>query len=132
MSDLKLLPEIEEPRIDFTDWAERIGVGLIFIMVAWDKFLNDPSGFWVKMFHQIGWGDWFRYTAGVVELAGGVFVLIPRLAFVGGLLLTATMAAALLIHIFVLGDNAAGISLLFVLAIAAFTWHQYERRYRKT
>ena len=78
MSELKLLPEIEEPRIDLTDWAIRIGVGVLFILVGLDKFPNESSSFWVKMFLQIGFGDWFRYTAGIVEIVGGLFALIPR------------------------------------------------------
>jgi DoxX-like family len=62
----------------------RIGIGVLFILVEADKFPNQLSSFWVKMFRQIGFGDWFRYAAGVVEIAGGVSVLIPRLAVPGG------------------------------------------------
>ncbi len=132
MSELKLLPEIEEPRIDLTDWAIRIGVGALFILVGLDKFPNESSSFWVKMFRQIGLGDWFRYTAGIVEIVGGLLVLIPRFAFISGLLLTATMGVALLVHVFILGDNDLPISLLFVVALAAFTRQQYGRRKRKS
>jgi len=127
MSDLKLLPEIEPPRIDFTDWAVRLGICLTFLLVGLDKFPDTPSSFWVRMFRQIGFGDWFRYAAGIVEVGGGLLLLVPRLAVFGGLLLTATMFVALLVHIFILGDNDAAISMLFVLGLGFFTWNQYSR-----
>jgi uncharacterized membrane protein YphA (DoxX/SURF4 family) len=34
----------------------------------------------VAMFDQIGAGDWLRYFVGVVEVAGGIGLLVPGLA----------------------------------------------------
>ncbi len=34
----------------------------------------------VETFTQIGWGQWFRYVTGIVEVAGAIGLLIPRLA----------------------------------------------------
>jgi hypothetical protein len=31
----------------------------------------------VKIFHQIVFGQWFRHFTGVVEILGGVLVMIP-------------------------------------------------------
>jgi putative oxidoreductase len=34
----------------------------------------------VELFTQIGAGDWFRYLVGALELAGGIGLMVPRLA----------------------------------------------------
>lgn len=31
---------------------------------------------------EIGWGTWFRYFAGFVEITGALLILVPRLAMV--------------------------------------------------
>jgi hypothetical protein len=45
-------------------------------------------------FGELGWGVWFRYFAGVVEVVSAALVMVPRLALVGFGLLAVTMAAA--------------------------------------
>ena len=114
-----------EPRNVFGDWALRGGVGLVAIMVGWDKFPTDTM--WVQMFQQIGLGQWFRYFTGIVEILGGVLVLIPRAAPAGLALLAVTMAAASLIHIFVLGHPGnAPITGVFALALGVFAWSRWK------
>lgn len=110
-----------EPRNVLGDWALRGGIGLAAIAVGWAKFPN--SGEWVGIFQQIGLGQWFRYFTGVVEILGGLLVWIPRLAATGLALLAATMGAAALIHIFVLGHPGnCVIPLVLCIALAAFWW----------
>ena len=46
------------------------------------------------MFHQMGADDWFRYLVGTLELAGGIDLLIPRLAGLAALGLTGVMVGA--------------------------------------
>ena len=89
------------------DWFLRAGVAIAFAFVGWDKFPNGTM--WVGLFQQIGLGQWFRYFTGVVEIVGGLLVLIPATAKVGFGVLAATMAAAALIHLFVLGHPGNGI-----------------------
>ncbi|MEU4345460.1 DoxX family protein [Nocardia sp. NPDC023852] len=31
----------------------------------------------MRIFNDIGFGDWFRYFTGVVEIAGGIGLLVP-------------------------------------------------------
>ena len=99
------------------DWVLRVAVAVVFVAAGWGKFSNDPQSDWVKIFQQIGFGDWFRYVAGVVEIGGGVAFLVPRLTVVGMALLAPTMVGAMLTHIFVLKD-AIGLLPTTVLLVA--------------
>jgi putative oxidoreductase len=115
-----------EPRNMLGDWALRGGVGLVAILVGWDKFPSNTM--WVGMFQQIGLGQWFRYFTGVVEILGGVLVLVPGAAAVGLALLAATMVAASLIHAFVLGHPGnVPITGILAIALGAFAWSRWNR-----
>lgn len=118
MSDLDLLSK-SEPRNVIGDWAIRAGLAAAFIIFGLEKF--SAGSHWVKFFHEIGAGDWFRYFTGVVEVLGGLLVLIPRTAMVGLALLGLTMLAATLILAFVLGRPSDSIFPgVFLLAIVIF------------
>jgi uncharacterized membrane protein YphA (DoxX/SURF4 family) len=95
-----------DSRSVLTDWLLRGAIGAAFAVFGYEKF-TDPQ--FVKIFHQIGIGQWFRYFTGVVEIAGGVLVLIPWTVTAGLALLACTMAAATLLWATVLGQPANGI-----------------------
>ncbi|MFG1815079.1 DoxX family protein [Kribbella sp. NPDC049174] len=57
----------------------------------------------VALFDDIGAGHWLRLLAGVLEIAGGVGLLVPRLAGLAATGLIALMAGAVVTNIFVLG-----------------------------
>ena len=59
----------------------------------------------VAVFETIGWGQWFRYVAGVVEIGAVILLWVPGLQWVGAGLLVCTMACAVLFHILVLGPS---------------------------
>jgi putative oxidoreductase len=76
-----------------TVWALQILVGVFFVVAsAAPKLLGDPYA--VGMFAEIGAGDWFRYLVGGLELAGGVGLLVPRLAGAAALGLVGLMIGA--------------------------------------
>jgi len=116
---------LPEQRNVIGDWALRGGVGLAFVAIGWEKF---PAGTdWVGLFQAIGLGQWFRYFTGVVEIVGGLLVLVPRMAAGGLALLALTMLAASLIHIFVLGHPAnAVITTAIALALGGFGWSRRD------
>jgi hypothetical protein len=41
-----------------------------FVFIGSTKFDNDPNGMWVKLFEQIGFGQWFRYFTGAMQVGG--------------------------------------------------------------
>jgi hypothetical protein len=66
-----------------------------------DKF--SERRLWIRVFAEIGVGQWFRYFTGIIECAGAVLLLISRTSVAGAALLACTMVGALLTHIFVIG-----------------------------
>jgi putative oxidoreductase len=74
-----------------TTWLPRIAVAIVFLSVGTAKF-RDPM--WVRLFGQIGLGQWFRQLTGVMQIAAGALVLIPRLSLAGIALAACTMLGA--------------------------------------
>jgi hypothetical protein len=67
----------------------RVILGLAFLAIAAVKLTGSLQT--VQMFENIGWGQWFRYFTGALDLIGAVLVLLPRSAFYGALLLMCTV-----------------------------------------
>jgi uncharacterized membrane protein YphA (DoxX/SURF4 family) len=63
--ELRLSAEPDRPRLDVLDWSLRIALALAFVYFGADKF-NNPR-MWIRLFDQIGFGQWFRYATGLVE-----------------------------------------------------------------
>jgi putative oxidoreductase len=60
-------------------WVLQVLLG-VFMAVAsgLPKLFGEATA--VAMFDQIGAGDWLRYLVGVLEVAGGIGLLVPGLA----------------------------------------------------
>ena len=67
-----------------------------------------PSSSWVSLFGAIGLGQWFRYFTGILQLAGGVLLLVPYTARLGAALIASTMVGAMIFHVFVLDTGIGG------------------------
>src|SRR5690348_3955158 len=104
MPEFSLLPERAPGGVDLGDWALRLAVAGLFVMFGAEKFPSHAGSEWVRIFQQIGLGQWFRIFTGAVEVAAGLLVLIPRTALAGLTLLAITMAGAVLAHLFAIHD----------------------------
>ena len=100
-------------------WAIQVGVAGMFFMVGEKKLAGDPQ--LVQLFQAIGFGQWFRYLTGSLEIIGAILLLVPALAGVGGLLLTGVMAGAVATHLFIVGGNPMMAGVL-LLASAFIAW----------
>lgn len=108
----------ESLRSVLVDWALRAAIAAAFVVFGVDKFRGAE---WPGIFQQIGIGQWFRYCTGVVEIVGGVLVLIPWTVTAGLALLACTMASAALILALVIGHPASMlIPLAFCLCLTLF------------
>jgi len=94
-------------------WLLQIVVALAFLAAGSAKLAGAP--FMVQLFDQVGIGQWFRVVTGVVEVAGAITLLHPRLASLGGLWLGFTMFFAVLTHLFVLHTSPVPAVVLGVL-----------------
>lgn len=102
-------------------WGVRIFLALAFAAAGIAKLAGVPQ--MIQVFDAVGVGQWFRYLTGAIEVVGAVLLLIPVTGFYAGLLLTATMAGALVTHLFVIGGNPA--PALVLLTMSAFAaWRQ--------
>ena len=99
----------------------RILLAVLFLYEGIDKF--SERRLWLRIFDEIGFGQWFRYFTGVVEISGALTLLIPKATLVAVGLLVSTMIGALLVHVLVIGVGPqtvfVGILLLMLCTIGA-------------
>jgi hypothetical protein len=84
---------------------------------------------WVRLFERIGFGQWFRYFTALVEIVGGMLMIVPSATMVSGLFLASTMVGALLVHISVIGVGVQTVVVGTLLSgISAVMWHHRGNR----
>ena len=107
------------------DWAGRAVLFVTFLFFGAGKFTSNANAPWVSLFNQVGFGQWFRYFTGVIEIMGAFLVLIPQTVTVGLALLACTLTGAILVVVIGLhrpGD--AFFALAFLCALIAFWMHR--------
>jgi uncharacterized membrane protein YphA (DoxX/SURF4 family) len=103
---------------------------VFFIAMGADKFRSGPSGEWVRLFGQIGLGQWFRYFTGVVEIAGALLYVFPLTTMIGAALLGCTTLGAIAVHVFIRHSVAAIMPAAALVAVAAIALREPERPLR--
>jgi putative oxidoreductase len=84
-------------------WGVRILLALAFGAASVSKLAGAAQ--MVQVFDAIGFGQWFRYLTGTVEIVGTVLLLVPATGFYGAALLTATMVGGVATHLLLIGGN---------------------------
>ena len=97
-------------------WALQILVAVAFLGAGGSKLAGTEA--MVSMFEAIGFGQWLRYTTGVVEVVAAVLLLIPGSAALAGLLVVCTMTGAVATHLFLIGGSAVPAIVLGLLGCA--------------
>ncbi|MDP9601752.1 UNVERIFIED_ORG: putative membrane protein YphA (DoxX/SURF4 family) [Variovorax paradoxus] len=95
-------------------WGVRILLALAFGAAGAAKLAGAQQ--MVQVFDAIGFGQWFRYLTGLVEVGGALLLLVPATGFLGGLLLAATMVCAVATHLVLIGGNPAPAVMLALLS----------------
>ena len=98
----------------------RVGLALLFVGIGYTKFNSDPRSEWVAIFDRIGFGQWFRFLAGAMQVAGGLLFLFRRTMTVGAALLASTMLGAVVVD-FLMVPPFMFIPLMLLFAIVT-TW----------
>ena len=93
---------------DAIEWALRLGVALVFVGIGCEKVFPSRDSYWVKVFTEIGFGLWFMYLTGTIQIIGGLLMIVPRTAVFGAALLACTMIGAILTHLFLLNTGVGG------------------------
>jgi len=105
----------------FVQSLPAIGVGTLFIVIGYTKFNSDPASEWVRIFEQIGLGQWFRVLTGVMQITGGVLMMPRKTRTIGAVMLGATMLGAAAVDVFILGSPLV-IAPLLLLFLIATVW----------
>lgn len=100
-------------------WSLKGLLAAVFLSAGGAKIYGVPM--MVENFQQIGLGQWFRYLTGILEIVGAIMVLMPRVAAIGGVLLSCIMVGAIATHLLLMGGSAfPAIVLLVLSAIIVF------------
>ena len=75
----------------------------------------------IALFDAVGIGQWFRYVTGLLEVVGGVLLVVPGKTAFGAVLLACVMAGAVVAHLTVLHTTATVPLVLFALT-ALIAW----------
>lgn len=103
------------------DWTVRIIVAVILLQTLFFKFTGAKES--VYIFTTLGAEPWGRIGSGVVELIASTFLLIPRTAAFGAILVFGTACGAIFAHLSRLGFTIPAVDdhgELFGLAITIF------------
>ena len=104
-------------------WVLRVFLGLAFLTIGFAKLTGTLHT--VQTFEAFGWGQWFRYLTGLLDLVGALLVLVPRWTCYGALLLTCTVGLATVLSL-TRPDLWPALSL--TLLAATLTWLTRPRR----
>ncbi|GIF42954.1 DoxX family protein [Actinoplanes xinjiangensis] len=104
-------------------WVLQIVVGLDFIAGGLAKLFGMQR--MVDLFDHIGAGDWLRYLVAVVEIVGGIGVLIPALSGLAAIGLATLMVAATYTNVVIIGEGWAPVAWFVLVVIIAWgRWPQ--------
>lgn len=105
-------------------WVLQIVLAIQFILSGFLKLGGSPA--MVSMFTEIGAGQWLRYLVGVIEVAGAIGLLIPRLSGLAALALLCLLVGATATNIFILGSSPV-LPLVFLLICALIAWARWSQ-----
>jgi putative oxidoreductase len=99
-------------------WAAQAVLALQLASGGVLKLIGDAA--MVDLFTDIGAGQWFRYAVGLVELAGAVGLLIPRLCGLAALGVSALLVGATVTNVAIGVAPWLPLVLLLVAATVAY------------
>jgi uncharacterized membrane protein YphA (DoxX/SURF4 family) len=102
-------------------WVASGLLAALFVLSGSMKFVNAEEA--EKLFAKSGYPDWFRVLIGVIEIGGGLALLIPRTTFYAAAALAVVMAGAVFTHLRQgeIPQSAVPFVLLLVLVVIAYT-----------
>jgi putative oxidoreductase len=111
-----------------TGWLLRVALAVFFFTVGARTF--GALSIWVPIFVRMGAPPWFRYLAGALQVAGAIFLVIPRTFLIGAVFIGCTMIGAILSWMVVLRDPQSAIvpAMLLTLLVVCVAQHFWLAR----
>ncbi|MGX7827937.1 DoxX family protein [Actinokineospora sp. 24-640] len=103
-------------------WVAQVLLAAYFVYSGFLLFGDD----FVRKFDEIGFGQWLRYLTGVLEIAGAIGLLIPRLSGLAALGLVGVMAGAVGTELFLLADGDAVLPAILLVLAAVVAWFRRD------
>ena len=100
--------------LDILLWCVQAFLALVFVSASWAKLMGKPE--MVALFTAVGFGQWFRYVTGILELTGAVLIMVPKTRRIGSALLATIMLGALTAHLFILHVPPTTPGVLFLVS----------------
>jgi putative oxidoreductase len=111
-----------------TAWILQILVAVFFLAAGVTKLMGSQE--MVTEFARMGFGQWFRYVTGMLEVTAALLLLLPRTAFWGGTILATMMLACASLHLFRMdSDPVFAIVMLFISGTIAWLRRPYRSRH---
>lgn len=104
-------------------WVLQAACATAFLFAGSKKLMADPM--MVGAFAKVGLGQWFRILTGVLEVSGGIGLLIPRFAAGAAAMLGCVMVGATIAHLTVLGGSP-GMAVALLIACLAIAWFRRD------
>lgn len=107
-------------------WILAVFLALLFTYVGAAKLISMRG--MVQEFEQIGLGQWFRYFTGVLEVTGGIGLLILKFRFWAALQIAVVMVGATVVNLTVLHvPGAAGLTVVLLVLALILAWARRPR-----
>ncbi|MEV4481138.1 DoxX family protein [Micromonospora coxensis] len=123
MSRTTALPQRHRAAV-ITAWLLQIPLAFAIAGGGLLKLTGDPA--MVEMFDDIGAGQWLRFVVGVLEVAGGVGLLVPRVRALAALGLLLLLLGAAVVNVAVLHTGPLGALAFAVVALAVLLLRRHE------
>ena len=107
-------------------WILQILLAVQFVMNGYALFTDQ----FVAKFDDIGFGQWFRYFTGVLEIGAALGLLVPRICGIAALALAGIMGGAALTELFLVtngGFKAATMPIIFMVWALVIATYRREQ-----
>ncbi|GAA1767515.1 DoxX family protein [Streptomonospora arabica] len=106
-------------------WVLQVLTGLFFIFAsAVPKLTASPYA--LDIFEDMGSGAWLMYTIGVLELAGGIALMVPVLAALAGLCFIGLMIGAFIVQLTYMGGENAATPVILGVIVGLIAWGRWS------
>lgn len=84
-------------------WFIKTALTLVFISAGSAKLIGVEE--MIAIYDEIGFGQWFRYITGILEVTAGFALLIRKFTLFAALILVCIMIGAIFTHLFLIGGS---------------------------